>query len=187
MLNPKFALGLSVICLLTVGKHFSHQQPGDRQKMAFTDSAESVQDSMLLLRQICASIEPIKFTNCIVHDYDSTLVLNRKNLGKLDSMSTANTGFVGMNKGNARHILSIMKFLRRNRISGTYHDVGLGFWFYSYKDDPNYSRYTQTRQIYIWYVPADTLSPVFQYYTKILDRKKRMVLVGLNDVPYRKF
>ncbi|MVM35249.1 hypothetical protein GO755_34830 [Spirosoma sp. HMF4905] len=80
-----------------------------------------------------------------------------------------------------------MKFLRRNRISGAYHDVGLGFWFYSYNDDPNYGRYTQIRPIYIWDVPADTLKPAFQYFTKILDRKKRMVLVGLNDVPYRKF
>ncbi|GAB4030530.1 hypothetical protein GCM10028809_23830 [Spirosoma gilvum] len=142
---------------------------------------------MLLLRKLCESVEPKEFTNCYIKKLDSTLLFRRKNLGKIDSISILNEGFKGMESAEIAKLLSTLKFLNRNGISGIYHDTSIGFWLYIYKQDYRFNDIHSIRNIYIWNSHNDTLRSAFTYYFKILDRKEHMVLVGDNDVRYKQF
>lgn len=187
MFKIKYLLWLAPVLAFFIIKHLYYQIPEERQKIMLTDPVKSVQDSMLVLQRICESVEPIKFINCAFLEYNSTLMFNTKSLGKFDSVTIFNEGFIGMKRDDAQKVLSIMRFLRRNFISGVWHETTMGCWFFSYRHDKYYSSYTQTRQLYIWTTPQDTLNPVFTYYNEILDRKEHMVLVKSNNVRYRKF
>ncbi|GAB3809990.1 hypothetical protein GCM10028819_52820 [Spirosoma humi] len=142
---------------------------------------------MVLFRQICEDIEPNEFINCFIVNRDNTLIFKNKNLGKIDSLSIHNEGLKDIKPTIILKLLSLIKFLNRNYISGIYHDTVLRYWFFSYRQDDKYSARHLVREIYIWDDPKDTLSPVLNYYFKIFDRKERMLLVGYKDVPYKQF
>lgn len=187
MLNVKFLLGISSIAFFLIFKFIWQQSPIERQKLTFREPAKSIQDSLLALRQICESVEAKEFMNCYVRSRDSVLTFKGNTAGKIDTVSTNNKAFHGIKKEEILKLLSILKFLNRNFIAGTYHDTSIGFWLYIYRQDGHYNTTTTIRNIYIWNNPQDTLTSSFKNYLKILDRKENMVLVGHNYVPYKRF
>lgn len=159
-----------------------------RQQIMLKDPVKSVQDSMITLRKICESVESEEpITNCLTIGKENILLFRGKQLGKLDTVSIQNEGFKGLKKGDREELLSLVKFLNRNYISGVYHDRSIGFWLYPYRSHPKFNDIDVIRTIYVWSNPGDTLKPAFTYYFSVLDRKERMVLVSHNDVGYRRF
>ncbi|MFD2936024.1 hypothetical protein [Spirosoma flavum] len=186
MFIVKFLGGIIVfmVCMYFI-LLFKNRMPENRQHLLLKDPAKSVQDSMILWRKICESVEAKTFMNCYVRASDSTLQFNGESIGKIDSVSVSNKAFQNMEKDDVVKLLSLIKFLKRNSITGVFHDTSIGFWLYVYKDDIYYSTTQGVRNIYIWDTPKDTLEPAFVHFFKIFDRKDRMVLVGLNDLQHK--
>ena len=178
-----------VFCILFIGAvcFLLREDPHTyKKKIVLKESVKVVQDSMKVLRSICEDYEADNFMNCIVNPVDSILVFNTVSLGKVDSVSASNKEFKNMKKKNAVRLLSIMKFLNNNLISGVYHDVSIGFWLYPYGEGKDYNNIKYNRVLYCWDIPKDTLSSSFIYYFKILDREHNIVLLSSNDVPFKK-
>lgn len=183
---------LTILVGFEVIVYFINQPPAERQKIQFSDSVRSVQDSMRTLQQICQSVEsgePGSIMNCVVLQSDRILHFKGEAIGKLDSVSVSNEAFKDMRKEDASKLLSLVKFLNRNFISGLYHDrsLGAGYWLYSYRKDVHRSGITGIRSLYVLNESKDTLNPAFKYYFTILDRKENLLLLAHNDVPYMYF
>lgn len=177
----------SALFLLGMSVYFVNRLLDDRQRLVFKDSPKSVQDSMLVLRRICESVEPVEFMNCYVVKRNGLFIFNGEHLGNIDTVSVANKGFKGMKAADITQLLSCLKFLNRNDISGVVHDTSVSYWQYGYKEESRYNDRHSVRKIFIWSTPKDTLSASFSHYFKILDQKEQMVLISLKDVEYRKF
>lgn len=170
--------------------------PVYKSRIVFMDSATAVRDSMMVLRKLCESTEARDFLSCNVRWRDSTLIFSvpltrhveslSENLGRIDTITAANKGFIYMQKKDVVRLLSVVRFLNRNLIAGIKHDTSTGFWYYPYGND-EYQDILGIRHLYIYETPKDTLSPRFTYYMTIKDRKEHMVLIGHKDVPYRAF
>lgn len=187
MFKAKFLIPLGLLLLFLYLKFIVYQPPVERQQIRFTDSVQSVQDSMRILRQICESVEPEKFINCYTNSLDSVLHFKGESIGKIDSVSVSNEAFKDMSREDVIKLLSVVKFLNRNFIAGIIHDTSVGFWLYSYRDDVHHSGITGIRNLFIWNESKDTLNPAFTHYFTILDRKERLLLLSHNNVRYKQF
>lgn len=90
---------LVVLSGLGYGLYQYYQPPLERQQIRFVDSAQSMEDSMRTLRQICQNIETIKapeFMNCYVRTSDSVMSLEGKQIGRFDTLTFANSAFKDM-------------------------------------------------------------------------------------------
>lgn len=159
-----------------------------KSEIVFKDPVKAVQDSMRVLRQLCGSIDEKTFlTFCVTADstlyFDvyKVLILESNNLGRIDTVSTANKGFADLETGKAVRLLSLLKFLNRNLIGGIVHDTSTGYWWYPYGID-NYNSFQWVRHLHLCDTPGDTLKPSFKYYFNIIDRKEKVLLTGLNSV-----
>lgn len=192
MFNAKYLIPMGLLVLFLYLKFVVYQPPAERQEIRFTNSVQSVQDSMRTLQKICQSVEPVEagsVMNCVVLQSDSVLYFKGKAIGKLDSVSVSNEAFRSIPTEDATKLLSLLKFLNRNFVAGLYHDrsMGPGFWLYSYRKDENYNAITGIRSLYLLDEPKDTLNPAFKYYFTILDRKEKLLLLAQNDVRYKQF
>lgn len=189
MFNVKFILKISIFLLVIIAIYFWIRPSIYKRQIVFEDSAKSVQDSMIVLQKICESVNDKDFINCIIIpiDGDTTFTFNTVSLGSFKSVSPSDTAFKNMERADAVKLLSIMTFLSRNHITGIYHDTAIGLWVYPYGTDFYDRNINYIRNLYIWNEPKDTLSPSFEYYYKILDRKENIVLLAPNDVRYREF
>lgn len=164
-----------------------------KSEIVFKDPVKAVQDSMRVLRQLCGSIDENAFltfnvmpdSNLYFNVYQ-VIILESNNLGRIDTVSTANKGFADLETGKVVRLLSLLKFLNRNLINGIVHDPSTGYWWYPYGTD-KYGSIHWLRHLYLCDTPADTLKPSFKYYFNIIDRKGKVLLAGFNNVYYREF
>ncbi|MBN8823582.1 MULTISPECIES: hypothetical protein [unclassified Spirosoma] len=164
-----------------------------QSQIALNDPVQSVQDSMRVLRQWCEAINPTIFLSCYVRQDSifhfkvdkSTMLRSHYNIGKIDTVSLLNPGFVNLPKAKVARLLSVIKFLNRNRIGGIVHDTSTESWWYPYQlDNPTDSE--GTRHLFLVESAEDTLKPAFTYYYKIIDRRSQLILTKFNDVRPRK-
>ncbi len=149
---------------------------------------------MEVLRQLCESIDTSQFLSCHVNRRDSTLFFSvlvtrnleslTENLGRIDTITAANPGFRYMKKEDIVRLLSVVRFLNRNLISGIVHDTSIGgYWQYPYgMDDYDDKNERWSRHLHLYENAQDTLKPFFKSYFTILDRKEHLVLTSHKEV-----
>src|SRR4051812_22138223 len=126
----KFVVLLGVIGL--VYWFVFRPNPADyKSQIILKDPIEEVQDSMKVLRQLCESISGKVFLTCHVRP-DSVLSFNVDTtktfstpsyLGRINTVSVANQGFINMEKSKAARLLVVLRFLNRDLIGGIVHDT----------------------------------------------------------------
>lgn len=160
-----------------------------QSQIVLKDPVQSVQDSMRVLRQLCEAINPNIFLSCYVRP-DSvfhfkvdkvTMLSSHYDIGRIDTVSLLNPGFVNLPKAKAAQLLSVIKFLNRNRIGGIVHDTSTESWWYPYQLD-NRNDIQGKRHLFLVESAKDTLKPAFTYYYKIIDRKSQLILTSYKDV-----
>ncbi|QHV95677.1 hypothetical protein [Spirosoma endbachense] len=158
-------------------------------QIVLKDPIQSVQDSMRVLRQWCEAINPNIFISCYVRQDSvfhfkvnkATLLVSHYNIGRIDTVSLLNPGFVNLPKAKVARLLRVIKFLNRNQIGGIVHDTSTESWWYPYQLD-NHNDVQGIRHLFLVESAEDTLKPTFTYYYKIVDRRSQLILTRSNDV-----
>ncbi|WP_460972699.1 hypothetical protein [Spirosoma migulaei] len=164
-----------------------------QSQIVLKDPVQSVQDSMRVLRHLCEAINPTIFLSCYVRQDSvfhfkvdkATMLGSHYNIGRIDTVSLRNPGFVSLPKARVARLLGVIKFLNRNRIGGIVHDTSTESWWYPYQLD-NHNDIQGTRYLFLVESVEDTLKPAFTYYYKIVDRRSQLILTRYNDVRPRK-
>ncbi|WP_080056987.1 hypothetical protein [Spirosoma aerolatum] len=164
-----------------------------QSQIVLNDPVQSVQDSMRVLRRVCEAINPTIFLSCYVRQDSifhfkvdkATTLRSHYNIGKIDTVSLLNPGFVNLPKAKVARLLSVIKFLNRNRIGGIVHDTSTESWWYPYQL-ANLNDIQGTRYLFLVESAEDTLKPAFTYYYNIVDRRSKLILTSSNDVRPRK-
>lgn len=181
MISVKKVILFTSLLLVSVAIYFWCRPPIYKRQFVFKDPAKAVQDSMKLLQTICESVDKEGFFNCYVRSWDSTLVFKGQVLGKINHVSASNPAFKNMERRDVIRLLSVIKFLNRNLVSGVVHDTSIGYWLYPYGSNLDYENIKFIRNIYIWEQPKEISSPSFKYHFTVIDRKENMILVAHND------
>lgn len=182
---------IAPICIVGLVYYFAFRpNPAVNQsQIVLKDPVQSVQDSMRVLRQWCEAINPNVFLSCYVRKdsifhfkVNKDIVLRSPyDIGRIDTVSLQNPGFVNLPKAKVARLLKVIKFLNRNQIGGIVHDTSTESWWYPYPlDGPNDIQ--GARQLFLVASAEDTLKPAFTYYFKIVDRRTQLILTRLNDV-----
>lgn len=186
---------LALLLVVDGSAHYlvRYQPPIYKSEITFKDPVVAVQDSMLALRHIMATVSSNQIVGCYVRRQDSTLVFFSPKMdsaehtfrtwGHIDTVTAANAGLRFVPPADRARLISLLRYLNRNLISGIRHDTSIGFWLYEYgvtSEDNDVWR----RDLLVYDIPADTLHPAFHYYLKPHDRKQRIILVGHNRVPF---
>lgn len=184
---------LALLLVFDGSAHYLTRPPIYKSEITFKDPVIAVQDSMLALRHIMATVDSNRLVGCYVRRQDSTLVFfspkmdsaehTFKTWGHIDTVTAANAGLRFVPPADRARFIGLLRFLNRNLISGIRHDTSIGFWLYEYGTaigDDDFWR----RDLLIYDTSADTLHPAFRYYLKPHDRKQRIILVGHNRVPF---
>lgn len=184
MFKMTFVRKTAVFLLLALGLYLFIRPPAYKRHLILKDPARAVQDSMIVLRQLCEVVNSKSFMNCVitVKDGDSTLLFNTIPLGPLNAISSSNKAFGYLTKEEVVRLLSIMKFLNRNLIAGLVHDTYADVWLYPYGQHFYDRNIEYVRSLYIVEKPRDTLNTSFKFFYHVIDRKEKIALVGFNNV-----
>jgi hypothetical protein len=144
---------------------------------------------MRLLRQLCEAINSNMFLSCYVRQDSvfhfkvdkASMLGSHYNIGRIDTVSRFNPGFVNLPKATAAQLLRVIKFLNRNHIGGIIHDTSTESWWYPYQLG-NHNGIHATQHLFLVESAEDTLKPTFTYYYKIVDRRSQLILTSYNDV-----
>ncbi|PRY38373.1 hypothetical protein CLV58_109100 [Spirosoma oryzae] len=201
-IKARFTILLSLIafdgtahCLLR-----PHPRP---TRLTFTDPVIAVRDSMRVLRQLCESVDKKHFYGYYVGP-DSTLVFSRYlthhrqdslslhnvprtrltaslgvYLGRIDTVTSANSGFDSIKKDTVIRMLSLLKFLNRNQVRGVIHDGPDWKYPYGMDDYRDSSRWfnrdkEEEQYLFIYNTPKDTIG--YSTYSFIRNRNNHMIL-----------
>jgi hypothetical protein len=202
----KIKARLTILLLLIAFGGTAHYllRPHPRStRLTFADPVVAVRDSMNVLRQLCESIDKKYFYGYYVGQ-DSTLVFSRYLtthrqdslllhnvpktrltaslgvfLGRIDTVTRANSGFDSINKDTTLRMLSLLKFLNRNQIRGVIHDGPDWKYPYGMDDYRDSTRWfngdkKEDQYLYIYSTPQDTIG--YSTYSFIKDRNNYMIL-----------
>ncbi len=179
----KFILGILIISVAFVLWFTLPKGKSEREKIVFYNDYNSVQDSIILLGKLFDPKGEKLYLNSYVISLDSILIMSGMKFGKIDSVTTNNRCFTGIESRKAMRVISLIKYSLKNYISGMYPGGGTGEWTYVYRSDVNFSDFEGLRSLFIVNNPYDTLKPTFNYYYNILDRKGKIILISRNRVP----
>ncbi len=202
----KIKARLTVLLLLVAFNGTAHYllRPHPRPtRLTFADPVIAVRDSMRVLRQLCESVDRKHFYGYYVGP-DSTLVFSRHlthhrqdslllhdvhktrltaslgiYLGRVDTITPANSGFDSIKKDTVLRMLSLLKFLNRNQVRGFIHDGPDWKYPYGMDDYKDSSRWfngdkEEEQYLFIYNTPQDTIG--YSIYSSIKNRNKYMIL-----------
>ncbi|GEM_PF-5436007 len=202
----KMKVRLTILLLLIAFDSTAHYllRPHPRNtQLTFANPVIAVRDSMSVLRQLCESVDKDHFYGYYVGP-DSTLVFSRYltihrqdsllihkvprtqstaslgiYLGRIDTITPANSGFDSINKDTTLRMLSLLKFLNRNQVRGVIHDGTDWKYPYGMDDYRDSNRWfnvdkQEDQYLYIYRTPQDTIG--YSTYSFIKDRNNYMIL-----------
>lgn len=148
--------------------------------MVFVDDSKSVQDSIKSLIDILESSTQIDGKNCYF-DLSGNFFINGFQLinseGNFES-DNLNKIFLNQDSTIAFRMVSILKYLSKNSIQGTFKNPQTNFYFFDYSKDNLVKDFESARHII--YSPSRLTSA--NPYFEILDSKGNLYLIKSKDL-----